>query len=550
VKNVDDKIGSAAWMLGRSLGSAARLVRQLVPRRRFFGGGSDAAESGSVALREYERTRRRLNLEISQLEVEIERLHSMITTSGVPMRGEGGTASLDELLDQSRQKRDLSHEKRQELARVERHISRERRLSPLEPPEVKRRRVEAAARRRSTDRERQSSARSSTGRGASRAAVAKAVEGGSFGNRAQRLAFTRVTERLLDKDPDVRRDAVLELGRLGGANVPELLLSAVEDPSERVRLAALNALVGSNHSESAEAFRRYLHDKNPAVRLSALRGLASLNARLLPNADLIARLEDSDAAIRRTSANILGWRRDGVIGREVIHALALTLHDDDDDVRAAAAEALGNLGHHQGILSLINALEDPSAQVKEAADRALRSVLGEPFDRVGEGASGTARVTALKEWWKEARTDVYLASHVGELPIEGVRGSPAAAPPTRVAEPPAAPAPAKKAASAAKPTERSAKVAAVAKPESAPDAKAGAAAQAVAAEKGAEQAVEAAEEPGDESSEDFESVLAGGEESAEQPEAAEAAKEAEGGEEAESEGEEGAFEDIFGGGEE
>lgn len=554
------------WLLGRSLGNAARFVRRLVPRRR---GGDAAAESASPALREHERARRRLALEIVGLEAEIERLHGMITSNATPLHGEGaGRSNLSELLDQSRQKRELLYEKRQALSRVERYIARERRLSPLEPPEVKARRSQVAQRVSVSGARRQAARSAAPESTARQAAVARAVERGSFGNRGQRLAFERNAQRLLDKDPDIRREAVLELSRIGGPDVPDLLLSAVDDSSERVRLAALNALVGSNHRASAEVFRRYLHDKNAALRLSALRGLASLNPRFLPNDELTTHLEDSDAAIRRTAANVLGWRRDGNIAPDVIHALTLALHDHEDEVRVAVAEALGNLGDHRGVLALINTLKDASTQVSEAAERALRAVLGEQVDGVGKGLSKPERVAALKAWWKEARPEAYLAAHAGELPAHAAEPRPAfaaerpaasvaaaaAAPAARVPAPPA-PAAAKPAAAPPAP--------AAAKPAVAPPAQAPAAprAQPVAEPPPAQPAVVASEpspqesaaavseeplpEGTEESGEEFENMFAAGAE--QEAEGPSEGGEEQPGEEAESEEGEGGFEDIFGG---
>jgi HEAT repeat protein len=546
-------------------------MRQLVPRRRQA--GRAAASGGSAALREYERARRALAAEVAQLETEIERLHALITSNAVPVRREGGALpSLKELLDQSRHKRDLCHEKRQELLRIERHIQRERRLSPLEPPEMKQRGGESVPGSRTAARRAEAHR---TAKATRARAVARAADKASFANEAERLAFQRLADRLLDDDPDVRRDAVARLSGFGRPDVPELLISAADDPNDHVRVAALNALVGSNYGAAADAFRRYLHDENPALRLSALRGLASLEVRFLPNAALVARLEDRDAAVRRTAANILGWRRDPELAPDVVHALALSLHDDDDDVRAAAAEALGNLADHRGVLSLIGALADSVAEVADAADRALRAILGSEAARIGEGKSTAERIVLLKEWWKDARAEAYLAAHAGELPTGGSEAQlppPVPRPAPRVApvEPAAAAAEARKPAKksrSSRPAPASSRgtqrKAAAAEPK--PDVGVRAAESSVAdafSEIGAE--TEEGAEIGDEGGEDFESMFGGEEAAAEEAPAesekparraaakgkAAKPKPAEVEEEEESEeGEEGGgFEDLFGGG--
>jgi hypothetical protein len=548
VKNIDRRTrAGAASVLGRSLGSAVRLVRQLVPDHA----GRVGARPSLARRSEHERARRRLVAEIAQLEAEVERLHSMIISNAVPMRGDGARRSLKELLDASRQKRELAYEKRQELLRVERHLDRESRLRPLEPVRD-RARAEGPVRL-----VQKGSPRGSGTRTERTVSVGRAARGSS---RAQpeRIAFDRLVQRLRDPDPDIRREAVLRLSALGSPEVPELLLTALDDQNDRVRLSALNALVGSNHRAAADAFRRYVQHENPALRLAALRGLASLDARYLPTAALVDRLEDPDPSVRRTAAELLGWRRHDRATSDIVHALALALHDDDRTVRAAAVQALGTLADDRGVLSLIQATLDVADDVRDVALGSLRAMVGGVVDRLSEGRSPAERAAALKEWWKTARADVCLAAHEGDVAVRRreVVGPPAPGPPVPVAPTQGAPsATAQGAAVRPSSTGAGAGPSAAAprkEPPVAPDA---AAAEATVRPETPVDPGEGMAAMPDESAEDFETMFMPGDEDATDAAGSGGSADA-GAPEPQAEGadtedaEEGAFEDLFGGGDE
>ena len=79
-------------------------------------------------------------------------------------------------------------------------------------------------------------------------------------------------------------------------------------------------------------------------------------------------LNDSDADIRILALNQLTNYRDV----ETIGAISdLLKRDSDEEVRAAAASSLGQLGHQEAIPHLLDALSDESVDVMEAAIRGL-----------------------------------------------------------------------------------------------------------------------------------------------------------------------------------
>ena len=79
-------------------------------------------------------------------------------------------------------------------------------------------------------------------------------------------------------------------------------------------------------------------------------------------------LNDSDANVRILAVNQLtGYRKEETIGP----ISDLLKHDRDEQVRAAAALSLGQLGYQQARLFLLDALSDESPSVVEAAIRGL-----------------------------------------------------------------------------------------------------------------------------------------------------------------------------------
>ena len=78
------------------------------------------------------------------------------------------------------------------------------------------------------------------------------------------------------------------------------------------------------------------------------------------------------------AATLMGTRRD-IKG---IDALLLALGDEDENVRAAVAEALGNLGDDSAVMSLMRLFEDESQQVRDVALWSLRRLVPE---RLAEG---------------------------------------------------------------------------------------------------------------------------------------------------------------------
>jgi HEAT repeat protein len=233
-----------------------------------------------------------------------------------------------------------------------------------------------------------------------RSAVSRALRGRTFGSERQQLLMEKTVPELLDSDPEVRSNAVLALAGLPSTPTQTLLGALVDDPSERVRLAAINVLLGAERVDAAgrRAFERLRHSADPHIRAACLRGLVkALEHGATPY--LIQGLDDAHAEVRRTAASLLaGWTADAAL-----RPLTLALRDTDAQVRIAAARSLGGLGDERAVFSLIRALRDPATEVAETAHRALEAVLDETIEFDPISPSREARAAALEARWKEER---------------------------------------------------------------------------------------------------------------------------------------------------
>lgn len=152
-----------------------------------------------------------------------------------------------------------------------------------------------------------------------------------------RDALAIVSGRLADPEAIVRATAVMLLGELGNEqheSVVGRLLA--EDPDPLVRQRAAEALVVLGGENALEGLMRGLEDPTERVRLASVEGVRKLGPA--PAKAVLTRLllEDSEWEIRAGAAQALGESGDA----DVPAALEAALADENEYVRAAAARAL------------------------------------------------------------------------------------------------------------------------------------------------------------------------------------------------------------------
>jgi HEAT repeat protein len=196
-----------------------------------------------------------------------------------------------------------------------------------------------------------------------REAVAMAL--GKLGD----YGFSALLQALKYGSPNVRKTAAYALGRLGEPRAVPALMQALKDKDWNGREAAAEALGELGDKRAMPALIQALkEDWGWWVRESAAKALSKLGdpGRLA----LIQALKDEDENVRKAAAEALGELGD----RRAVPALIQALKDEDGSVRGAAAWALGKLGDRRAVPALRQAVKD----YNYAAAKALRKLGASP----------------------------------------------------------------------------------------------------------------------------------------------------------------------------
>jgi len=145
---------------------------------------------------------------------------------------------------------------------------------------------------------------------------------------------------------------------------------ASENPELRREGVNILRQVARFDPEARAAIRKLLHDTNARVREQAAQVLGNISDKEA-TPDLMELVADSEAAVRRRA--VLGLTR--LEARDASPALTERLTSDQDErVRAAAADGLGKLKSTQAAGALLEALKDPSENVRAEAIASLGEV--------------------------------------------------------------------------------------------------------------------------------------------------------------------------------
>ena len=190
----------------------------------------------------------------------------------------------------------------------------------------------------------------------------------------------RVTDLLIEQlqveDLEVRRAAVVALGRIGDAKaVPALSELLTQEPDLTVVTAGALAQIGDRRA--FDALLGLLGHPDAAVRQAVVAALNSLGHPDMLTA-MIDLLQDKDPHVRESAVKIAGY----FAFNECVTLLLERCHDRDENVRRAAIELIPYLENGPVLPTLIEALEKETPKIRAAAARALgqmESTLAYPY---------------------------------------------------------------------------------------------------------------------------------------------------------------------------
>lgn len=183
-----------------------------------------------------------------------------------------------------------------------------------------------------------------------------------------RIGDPRATSALVNilDDESLAIDVANALGRIGDPQAVDGLLNVIGSGDASIRQAAVSALNSLADPSVAKRIVPLLHDSDPNVRESAVR-VAGYFGYPETASELVELSRDPDESVRCAAIEHLPYVEDVRAFSVLTHAM----QKDTPKVRAAAARALGNTDGPQVVDQLINGLEDDDVWVRYFSARAL-----------------------------------------------------------------------------------------------------------------------------------------------------------------------------------
>jgi len=238
--------------------------------------------------------------------------------------------------------------------------------------------------------------------------VKRRIEGGISGAlrrarfplRSEAIIFEKALQDLMNEEPDIKRLAVCELGRIGHKAVTPVLKDALSFRDPQLKAEIINSLIQLEDSEVFEICKRYFSNDYPPIRTACIRGLYKAGReKAIPL--LTSGLQDPNIEVRNSSAMFLGWLE----ASTAVPSLLQATRDLDRRVRANAILSLANIREEASVLPLIRLLDDENKDIREKILHALERITGETvtFKSDGTKPERSKSIENLKDWWLKKR---------------------------------------------------------------------------------------------------------------------------------------------------
>ncbi|NWF76381.1 MAG: HEAT repeat domain-containing protein [Nitrospirae bacterium] len=206
---------------------------------------------------------------------------------------------------------------------------------------------------------------------------------------------------LRDRNPTLRKNAALILGKIDAKEAIPALEFALKDSDVRVRKACVEAFSLLKTKDSVKSLILALTDEDPQIRISSALNLGSIGGEGILEA-LSFLISDPVDAIRVAVSKAFGMLAD----KRAVQNLIKLLSDKNGFVVTTTIESLSKIGGNEAKLALLKMIESPDKEIKRTAIKALASFEGIeeklfPFLKDHDWATRMAAVEVLGQSGKD-----------------------------------------------------------------------------------------------------------------------------------------------------